>query len=159
MTYFENMGSSYMSHFARRLADLINEQGTEVLTELNLTTPVTSISAMQFIDQNQDITVSDLAQALHVTHQMATQRINKLIQLKLVKRTQKTNNQKAKNIMLTPLGLAEIKSLQPFMKKMQLIFTRLESETGFELTQAIYKTEVSLRLNPLKDRYSRCQDE
>ncbi|MGJ8662154.1 MAG: MarR family winged helix-turn-helix transcriptional regulator [Marinicella sp.] len=153
MSYFENLGNTFMSHFARRLADLINEQGAEVLEQLELTTPVTSISTMQYIYQNSEITATDLAQALQVTHQMATQRINKLIQLKLLKRVANTENQKSKQIKLSPLGEIEINSLQPFINKMQLIFTQLEAETGIKLTQALFKAETSLRNKPLKDRF------
>ncbi len=157
MTYFENLGSSYMSHFARRLADLINEQGAEVLAELHLITPATAISAMQFMDQSKDmaITVSDLAQALNVTHQMASQRVNKLIQLKLIERISNAHNKKSKQIILTTAGHDEIKALQPFMEKMQLVFNQLEAEIGVELTQIMYKTETSLRKKTLSDRYHR----
>jgi len=119
-----------MSHYARRLADLINEQASDVLNELNLCIPASAISTMQFINQNTEVTVARIADALGVTHQMATQRINALEKLSLVKRVSLPTDQHAKQIKLSERGQSEIKTLQPFMDKMKSIFEELEHELG-----------------------------
>ena len=74
--YFEKLNSAFLGHFARRMADLIIEQGSEILLDLDLTTPATSISTMLYLEKNHNVTVAVLADALGVSHQMATQRIN-----------------------------------------------------------------------------------
>ena len=128
MKYFENLGSSFMSHYARRLADLINEQSSDVLKELNLSVPASAISTLQFINLNTEVTVARIADALGVTHQMATQRINALEKLSLVKRVSLPSDQRSKQIELSKKGQSEIKILQPLMEKMKLLFEELEAQ-------------------------------
>lgn len=153
MKYFENLGSSFMSHYARRLADLINEQAAVVLEDLELSIPASAVSTVQFIHQNEGVTVALIAESLGVTHQMATQRINSLEKLSLVKRVLLPNDQRAKQVILSGKGLHEIRTLQPFMKKMKSVFQQFESELGVELSKYIYQAELSLREMSLNDRY------
>lgn len=153
MKYFEQLGSSFMSHYARRLADLINEQAADILKELDLCIPASAVSAMQFINQNEGITVAHIADALGVTHQMATQRINSLEKLSLIKRIPLPSDQRAKQIKLSKKGLKEIETLQPFMEKMNSVFKGLESELGHHLSQIIYQAELLLRQCSLNERF------
>ena len=142
-----------MSHYARRLADLINDQASDVLQELNLCTPASAISTLLFINLNSEVTVARIADAMGVTHQMATQRINALEKLSLVKRVALPSDQRAKQIELSNTGQSEIKAIQPFMATMKLLFEELETELGHELSQTIYQAELSLRQCPLKQRF------
>ncbi len=141
-----------MSHYARRLADLINEQATDVLKEYKSCIPASAISTLQYLSSHDNVTVALLANDLGVTHQMATQRINALEKLLLVKRISLPTDQRAKQIQLSKKGYKEIKALQPFMRKMTLLFTEFESELGHKLSQTIYQAELSLRQTPLKER-------
>lgn len=153
MKYFESLGSSFMSHYARRLADLINEQASDVLQQLNLCVPASAISTLQFINLNSKVTVAHIADAMGVSHQMATQRINALEKLSLVKRVKLPSDQRAKQIKLSNMGQSEIKALHPFMKTMKCLFDELENELGHELSQTIYQAELSLQKNTLKQRF------
>ena len=74
MKYFEQLSHSYLSHFCRRLADLINERRQVLMAGMGLDTP----STVLFLDENGKTTVACLADALDVSHQMATQRIKGL---------------------------------------------------------------------------------
>ncbi len=152
MKYFEKLSNTYMSHFCRRLADLINEQGSEVLTDMNLDTPSTAISTVLFLDKNKLATVASLADELGVSHQMATQRINALEKLGLVTRQSSEQDKRAKFVTLTEKGQAEVKQLIPFTIKMNLAFDDLESEVGCQLTQLIRQTEMALLKTPLNKR-------
>ena len=154
MKYIERLGSSFMSHYARRLADLINEQSTDVLKEFNLRVPASAISTLQYLNTNKNITVAHVASDLGVTHQMATQRINTLEKLSLVERHALSNDKRAKKITLSIKGLEEIKTLQPLMKRMSLIFEQFETELGHQLSQTIYQAETSLRQRSLKERFN-----
>jgi len=150
--YFETLNSSFLAHFARRLADLIIEQGSELLRDLELTTPTTSISTLLFIANNANVTVATIAEELGVSHQMATQRINLLEKLLLIERQPLPNDKRAKQVTLTELGKAEVKILFPFTQQMKEIFEQLEAEVGCELTKVIRRTELSLLNKSIKER-------
>ncbi|MCW8876578.1 MAG: MarR family transcriptional regulator [Kangiellaceae bacterium] len=150
--YFEKLSSAFMAHFCRRLSDLIIEQGSELIAELNLVTPTTAVSSVFYLDKNPQATVAELANALGVSHQMATQRINQLTRLKLVERVSSTEDKRAKVINLTKLGKAEVKKLLPLTEQMTQAFDQLEEELGSELTKLIRRTELALIEKPLRER-------
>ncbi len=150
--YFENLSSAYMAHFCRRLADLIIDQGGELLKEMKLVTPSTAMSSVFYLDKNSQSTVAALAGALGVSHQMATQRINSLIKLGLVERISSVQDKRSKVINLTKLGKSEVKKLTPFATKMTKAFEKLETELECNLTNIIRQAELALIDKPLKQR-------
>lgn len=158
MKYFEQLSSAYLAHFSRRLADLIIEQGSELLTEMGLETPSTAISTVIYLDKDGPTTVAALADALGVSHQMATQRINALEKLKLVARRSSQLDKRAKNVVLTQKGQTEVKKLAPFAKLMSHVFDELEKELGCQLTRIIRRAELSLIETPLKNRLRKTQE-
>ncbi len=154
MKYFEKLSNTYLSHFCRRLADLINEQGAELISEMNIDTPSTAISTMLFLEKHKLATVASLADELGVTHQMATQRVNALEKLKLLTRQYSKHDKRAKFVILTQKGHDEVQQLIPFTIKINKAFDDLESEIGCQLSQIIRKTELSLIKTTLKQRIS-----
>lgn len=150
--YFEELGSPYMAHFCRRLADLIIEQGSEILAEKGLTTSSTALSTIFYLDQNQNTTLASLASALGVNHQIATQRINGLVKLDLVTRSSSDEDKRAKFFVLTPTGKKEAKQLLPFATEMTQVFEDFEAELNCELKNVMQKEERSLLQKSLKQR-------
>ncbi|WP_196140791.1 MarR family winged helix-turn-helix transcriptional regulator [Aliikangiella sp. G2MR2-5] len=152
--YLDTLGSPYLAHFARRLADLIIEQGTTILLEKGMVTPSTALSTVFYLDNNQNVTVACLANALSVSHQMATQRINSLIKLGLVTKGSSDKDKRAKYVVLTRKGKEEVKQLIPFVQNLARAFEELESDLECQLTQVIRDAEKSLLETPLKERLS-----
>ncbi len=152
LKYFEQLSSAYMAHFCRRLSDLIIEQGTELLHEMKLTTPGTAISTILYLDTYDKVTVAALADALGVSHQMATQRTNTLEKMGLVTRVALPDDKRAKSVKLTSLGKKEAKKLQPLTEELTEVFNDLESELGCALTRLIRDTELTLLKKSLKQR-------
>jgi DNA-binding MarR family transcriptional regulator len=157
--YFEQLSSAYMAHFCRRLSDLVIEQSSQIVAEMNIKTPTTAISAMFFLDQKEssgeEVTVARLAEALGVSHQMATQRTNHLQQLSLVKRSASEHDKRAKVVLLTASGRKEVAQLKPFVEESKKVFENLERELDAPLTQLIRQAELSLLAMPLKQRIKR----
>ncbi len=152
--YYQKLGNAFLAHYARRLADLINDQGTEVLQQLDLLTPSSSISTMIFLSENQDITGAKLAEALGVSHQMATQRINSLIKLTLIERITSPTDKRAKHIVLTPKGHMEVIKIKPFLQKMTVVFEEFTDDLGFNLSEIFQKAEAALSDISLKQRFN-----
>lgn len=150
--YFEQLSQAYLAHFCRRLADLIIEQGSETLKDMGLKTPTTAVSSLLYLADNNEVSVADLAEALGVSHQMATQRVQGLEKLGLVSRIPSANDKRAKQVVLTQLAETEIKQLIPLTKNYTKIFAELEAEIGCNLSQAIRKTELALISKSLKSR-------
>ena len=150
--YFESLGNEYLAHFSRRLSDLIIEQASVILQEAQLVTPTTAISSILFLANEKDVTVAALADALGVSHQMATQRINALEKLKLLQRVEDQEDKRAKKIVLTELGKQEAAFLTPLTHQLKSAFDSLEAELDCSLTKVIRSAELALVAKPLKSR-------
>jgi DNA-binding MarR family transcriptional regulator len=103
-------------------------------------------------NDKQKVTVANLAEALGVSHQMATQRINSLQKLGLVDRIDSEEDARAKVVVLTKLGKYEVLQLRPFSDEVTKAFNDLELELGAPLVELIRKAELSLLQTPLKQR-------
>ena len=150
--YFENLGNEYLAHFSRRLSDLIIEQASSIMQEASLVTPTTAISTIMFLVKQKSATVAFLAEQLGVSHQMATQRINALEKLDLVKRIESENDKRTKNVALTQLGQKEAKIISTLTKQFKTAFDSLEDEIDCHLAQMIRTAEKALLEKPLRAR-------
>ena len=150
--YFETLNNAFIAHFARRLADLMNAQGGDLLNELNLVTPASSVSTVLFLKKIKTSTVTVLAEALDVTQQMATQRVNALVSLSLIKRTSDPHDKRSKTISLTELGLSEAKVLLAFTKEVSRAFDKINSELDCDLKSSLLRAEKLLLKEALADR-------
>ncbi|KID56210.1 hypothetical protein JF50_18230 [Pseudoalteromonas luteoviolacea] len=151
-SYLESLDQAFLAHFCRRLSDLISEQGTTAIQSYGITIPSTAISSMYFLEKNSGVTVAELAEALCVTHQMATQRIHTLVKLDLVCRKPNPKDKRAKTLHLTELGQQEVMQLKPLTSKMTEVFTELTKQIECDLLQKVREAEKALIETPLMQR-------
>ena len=94
MTYVDThprKGAFAANHMAR-LVDLINDQGSQLLEDANLSLPPRAVSTVLLISERGQITAADIAKELNQPHQLVTQRIDALIKLDLLKRLTDPND-------------------------------------------------------------------
>ncbi len=144
--------NAFLAHHARRLAELIISQGTELLEEQALTTPTTSVSTILQIHQAESITITQLAAKLNFTHQMVTLRIASLEKLGLVSRVTEETEKRKKIIRLSSKGQHEAKKLELICEQMADVFDQLNQEVGCNLTDAIIHAEQKLLALPMRKR-------
>lgn len=150
--YLEKLDGSFLAHFSRRLSEIIIEQGSRIIESHGITTPTTAVSSIYFLMEEDKATVAGLAEALGVTHQMATQRVNTLEKLGLVFRKPNPEDKRAKSIHLTELGTKEGKKLQPITAKINIIFEQLNNQIECDLMTKIRQAELALIKAPLQKR-------
>lgn len=153
-SYFESLDSAFLAHFSRRLSDLIIDQGTKLLESHGITTPTAAVSTIYFLKEKEKekVTVADLAKALDVTHQMATQRANTLESMGLILRQPNPQDKRAKTLHLTELGSAEANKLRPITRKVTQVFDQLNKQIECELMSKIRQAELALIDQPLAER-------
>ncbi len=155
-SYFESLDSAFLAHFSRRLSDLIIDQGTKLLESHGITTPTAAVSTIYFLKEKEkekeNVTVADLAKALDVTHQMATQRANTLESVGLILRQPNPQDKRAKTLHLTELGSAEANKLRPITRKVTQVFDQLNKQIECELMSKIRQAELALIDKPLAER-------
>lgn len=150
--YFETLNSAFIAHFARRFADLLLEQSGAHLKSIDLSTPATSVSTLLFLSSAQQAKVTEVADALGVSHQMATQRLNNLEKVGLIERIVHPNDRRSRLINLTHKGQSEANTLKNFESRVSSAIDELEIEIGCDLTAALRRAELALIRKPFEER-------
>lgn len=156
-SYIKSLENAFLAHFSRRLSDLIIEQCSNHLKNLGITTPATAVSSIYFLADNDNVTVADLAEALDVTHQMATQRSNQLEKMGLIYRKPKPGDMRAKTIHLSESGIEESRKLRPFTKSLSAVFDEINEQIECELMVKIRQAELALIEKPLFQRIEKIE--
>ncbi|MEM8814925.1 MAG: MarR family transcriptional regulator [Pseudomonadota bacterium] len=149
-----NTDNAFLAHFARRLSDLVIAQGTEMLRESGLLTPISAVSTVLYLKRVQAATVTDLSEAFGYTHQMAVQRIAGLEREGLVEKTFNNNDRRSRLVQLTAAGRKEALELADVVVRASAAFDALFDEMNCNVTAAIRGAEDRLREKPLIDRMS-----
>ena len=144
--------NAFLAHNARRLADLLVAQGTEMLLANGLQTPSSSVSTVLHLRDVEATTVTDLAKAFGHTHQMAAQRIAGLVERGLVERMCNENDRRSSLVSLTSAGRKEASQLANIVVRASAALDGLFEEIGCDLTEAILTAERRLQGRPLHAR-------
>lgn len=147
-----DMRDAFLAHTARRLADLLVAQGTEMLHANGLQTPSSSVSTILHLRDVEATTVTDLAKVFGHTHQMAAQRIAGLVERGLVERVCNKNDRRSSLVSLTSAGHKEASQLANIVVRASAALDGLFKETGCDLTEAILAAERHLQGRPLLAR-------
>ena len=146
------MRSAFLAHNARRLADLLVAQGTEMLNAHGLQTPSSSVSTVLHLRDVEATTVTDLAKVFGHTHQMSAQRIAGLVERGLVERISNKNDRRSSLVSLTSAGRKEALQLANIVVRASSALDVLFKEIGCDLTEAILTAERHLQGRPLLAR-------
>ena len=151
-TFQPDTDSAFLSHFARRLADLLATQGTEMLRENGLRTPSSAVSTVLYLNKVGAATVTDLSEAFGYTRQMAAQRVAGLEKEGLLQKTSNKDDGRSHLVTLTPAGREEAVILADVIVRASTVFDALFDEIGCNLTETILEAERRLQDVPLSDR-------
>ncbi len=147
-----DMRNAFLAHNARRLADLLVAQGTEMLQANGLRTPSSAVSTVLHLRDVEATTVTDLAKVFGHTHQMAAQRIAGLVERGLVERICNRNDRRSSLVSLTSAGRKEALQLANVVVRASAALDGLLREIGCDLTEAILTAERHLQRRPLLAR-------
>lgn len=147
-----DLRNAFLAHYARRLADLLVAQGTEMLYANGLQTPSSSVSTILHLRDVRATTVTDLAKVFGHTHQMAAQRIAGLVERGLVERICNKNDRRSSLVSLTSAGRKEASQLANIVVRASAALDGLCKEIGCDLTEAILTAEGHLQGRPLLAR-------
>ncbi len=147
-----DMHKAFLAHNARRLADLVIAQGTEMLQAHGLQSPSSSVSTVLHLRDVGATTVTDLAKAFGHTHQMAAQRVAGLVAKGLVEKISNENDRRSSLVSLTSAGRKEALQLARIVDRASAALDGLFKEIGCDLTEAILSAERDLLRRPLLAR-------
>ncbi len=115
-----------------QLGKLVSQQAQE--SHMQRTATMLQFSALHFLKEQPNVTVSDLAQFLQLSRSSATQLIERLVKSGFVQRVNDKKDRRITRLVITKLGEKEFIMLKgKLMKKMQKVFSKIPEKDIKEL--------------------------
>mgnify|MGYP003700970631 CR=1 FL=1 len=130
----------------------MNEQSGAVLSDRGFEMAPQSASCLLFIADNGEASAADIAAALNLPHQVVTQRLNALLDLKLVARHADPEDGRRKVIRLTPRGKNEFNRLRIILEDAHAVYGDLNKELGVDISALMLRLMDSLERESLAER-------
>ncbi|PHR59245.1 MAG: hypothetical protein COA47_09795 [Robiginitomaculum sp.] len=143
---------AFVANLLSRLADVIVEQGEQLLLDAGLEFPSRSVSSVLIIGERGKISAADIAKSLNQPHQLVTQRIELLLEMKIVKRIADPKDGRRKTLTLTAKGKKQFKQLRTCLAMADRAFSALFDEIGCDLTLVAERAIDALADNSILNR-------
>lgn len=148
---------SFLGFRLSRLVDLIVTQGDELFAAHGLSFPTRAASTVLLISDSESLSTADIARQLQQPHQVATQRVEMLLDIGLIKRTADPKDGRRKKLALTKRGKAESVVLRECLAQAKSVFDGLYDEIGTDLSAASQRALDALSAKTLLDRFEKEQ--
>lgn len=146
------LSAAFIANQIERLADMIVAQGNDMLEAAGIQFPSRAVSTVLFVGENEPASTADIARALGQPHQLATQRVDLLVQLGILERISDPDDARRKLLRLTPEGREQFRVLTDRLDKAGQAFVAMFAEIGCDLPAATQRAAAALRETPLITR-------
>lgn len=143
---------AFLANRLDRLADLIAEQGEQLLRDAGLSLPSRCVSLLLLIGERGLLSAADAAAELGQPHQLVTQRADLLLDLGLINRDSDPRDGRRKILKLSALGEDQHAQLQECLSQASEAFAALSEEIGCDLLSMATKAMEALHQRPLHER-------
>ena len=135
-----------------RLADLIAEQGEQLLRDAGLEMPSRTVSLFLLLGEHGPLSAADIARMLDQPHQLVTQRADILLNLALIERRSDAADGRRKILTLSAAGDDQFARLRIRLGEAADAFAQLYREIECDLAAMVTKAATALRQTPLPQR-------
>ncbi len=146
---------AYLGKHCLDLLTLSSDQAAEVYAQRGLAIPLEVSSTLQYLHRQGSLSVADIAKALNLPHQLASQRVEKLAKAKLVRRKADPNDKRRFQLLLTEKGREQAELLEQCMADIARIYEELFQEIGCDLSETLPAATAALQSVPIAERLAR----
>jgi len=136
-----------------QLATTLYDQMDGCLASHGIKLPGYTTSIVQTLYHGGPQSISDLAQRLELSHQLASQRVKWLVAEGFVNITSGTRDRRTRIVSLTRAGRGEGEKLQRFLPEIERAYADLFDELGLDLHDAAVRASTALVDRPLAARF------
>lgn len=152
---FNRYPNAFLATYLRRLADRISDASVAILRDHGIAVEPRTVSVLLFAADNTGSTTADVAQTLGISHQLASQRIARLIDQGLITTRTDPHDSRRRPIRLTRRGDREVKKILPVIARFDRVFEQLVREEAADLPDIINRVFDALSRESLAQRYER----
>ncbi len=150
--FFDTFGPSFLGLQILRLFSEIDKGGSKALAALPSKLPSRVASLLIYLKHCGPASSSELAKALSVSHQLASQRIDTLIKQSLVEKVSDPNDQRRNLIKLNAAGLNAADEVESLCELADQAYLALFEEIDVDLFSVVIKARQALQDRPIELR-------
>lgn len=153
--FVAQLGTAFVAHRLRRLAELFLEGYSRWLPEVGVTAPARSLSTLLLLADAKEAGVTELAARLRLTHPFMIKVVTRLEDEGLVETRADPKDARRRPVRLTARGQQEVDAIRRAMRALGSAYQELFRETGFDLASAVGATEDACLREPFHRRLER----
>ena len=143
---------AFIANLLDRTAALLTAQGERLLQDAGLSFPSRASSAVLLMGERGSASAADIAAALDLPHQLATQRVELLLSLGLFERIDDPDDGRRKILRLTAKGANEFQILQAVLQDASNAFQSLFEDIDSDLQAVLDRMISALNQRPVLER-------
>lgn len=143
---------AFVANLLDRLVGQIVEQGEDLLADAGIVFPSRAVSSVLLIGERGAISTADIAKALSQPHQLVTQRIDLLIKLEVIERTDDPEDGRRKLLKLSSIGLDQYDRLRRRLTEASEAFASLFVEIECDLSAIAMRAMSALDRRSILER-------
>jgi len=145
--------NAYLGKFAQDLMFQTSEQMDVVYRSRGITIPVLLSSTLHFLAENKGASVADVSKGLGLQHQLVAQRIQKLLDMRLISKRKDRSDRRRTEYHLTSSGQEQADRLIACMTDTAVIYEELFAEIECDLVKALSKASSAIQGKSLSQRF------
>jgi DNA-binding MarR family transcriptional regulator len=135
-----------------QLSAVILEQGQKALREAGVELSPRVAPIVLLLAKRGPLTAADLAKALQQPHQLVAQRLDALVDLKIIIRVSDPADARRKLLKMTPKGRVQLARLKEMLDLIEAAYERMFDRIGCDLSAKVLEAAEELSREPLADR-------
>lgn len=154
----DQVGRPFLARRIAQFHDVLAEQGQQVLDAAGVDLDSRLGSAFYLIATRPGLSVASLADALTLSHQLATYRVKKLVEAGLVSRIRDPQDRTRSILQPTAKAEVELAKLQTVMGRLDRAYAGLFEELGVDLLELAVRAREALVRQSLSERIDHADD-
>jgi len=150
--YSHPMSRAFIANLLDHTSSLVAAQGEFLLQDAGVSFPSRASSSVLFVGERGSASTADIAAALELPHQLASQRVDLLLNLGIFDRVADPNDKRRKILKLTPKGETEFACLKEALRDADKAFAVLFDEIGSDLQNVLERTIAALHQHTVLER-------
>jgi len=162
MTSIQNEDLLEDAYVGKRIYDLLEtltSQISVVYTDRGILIPVHTSSTLHCLSVRKGMSLADIARTLGIPHQLARQRMDKLLALGLIEKTADPKDGRRFQWHLTAAGNRQADLLRQCMKDVITVHECMDKELGFVLAEVLTLARAALIESPMSERFAGLEKE
>jgi len=140
---------------AKRLADLIGEQGRDAYALLDIKVDAKWNSLIMALNEHDGATSTELAARTGLSRQLVENRIRKMEASGLIVSEIDAADARRRLYRINPRRKKLVEDVHHAMANFEKVYDALWKEIGIDLSDAVHKAEQALLKRPLEQRYAK----